>query len=215
MLVWAIAIAGGAAVLVAWALVRHGAFSVWVGLGGSVGAAAVASLATGKVRLSTRVGWGWSSLAGVGAGLGLYLATAVFVLLVRRTPIFDRHVAELYGQRRGLFLPSAFAVAFLVSGGEEIFWRGLVQGRLSTAMGTALGALVAWSAYVVANLPSGSLPIVAGAVVGGAVWTLLAWWTGGVLASLLCHTLWTGLMLVAPPGGAQRRTPQPAGRDPT
>jgi membrane protease YdiL (CAAX protease family) len=54
--------------------------------------------------------------------------------------------------------------------------------------------------YVVANLPSRLLPIIAAAVVGGALWTALAWWTGGVLAPIASHMLWTGLMLGFPPG---------------
>jgi membrane protease YdiL (CAAX protease family) len=35
-------------------------------------------------------------------------------------------------------------------------------------------------------------------VVGGAVWVGLAWWTGGVLASLACHIVWTGMMVAFP-----------------
>jgi hypothetical protein len=37
------------------------------------------------------------------------------------------------------------------------------------------------------------------------VWGALALWTHGVLASLLCHGVWTGLMVTLPPGGAGRR----------
>jgi membrane protease YdiL (CAAX protease family) len=56
---------------------------------------------------------------------------------------------------------------------------------------------------VVANVPSRSLPIVAGALVGGAVWGALAWWSGGVLAPLASHILWTGLMLARPPRASE------------
>jgi membrane protease YdiL (CAAX protease family) len=45
---------------------------------------------------------------------------------------------------------------------------------------------------------SRNLAIVAGAVVGGAVWCGLCAWTGGVGASLACHVAWTALMLVFP-----------------
>jgi membrane protease YdiL (CAAX protease family) len=63
---------------------------------------------------------------------------------------------------------------------------------------------VSWALYVGANAVSASLPITAAAVVGGAVWTVLAGWTGGVLASVLCHVVWTALMLVVPPPGGIR-----------
>jgi membrane protease YdiL (CAAX protease family) len=83
---------------------------------------------------------------------------------------------------------------------EELFWRGLVQGRLDEVTTTAAAAIGAWIVYLGVNSASRSLPIVAGAVVGGAVWASLAWWSGGVLASLASHILWTGMMLALPPG---------------
>jgi membrane protease YdiL (CAAX protease family) len=81
-----------------------------------------------------------------------------------------------------------------------LFWRGLFQGELAPALDdrTALAAAIAWVAFVLANLPSANLAIAAGAVVGGAVWVALAWWTGGVLASLACHIVWIGLMIALP-----------------
>src|SRR5439155_510402 len=47
--------------------------------------------------------------------------------------------------------------------------------------------------------PGGSVALGLG---GGGAWGLLALWTGGVLASLLCHAVWTGLMVGLPPPGA-------------
>ena len=87
---------------------------------------------------------------------------------------------------------------------EELFWRGLFQGRLAQATTAAAAAAIAWLGYIVANVASHSLPIVAGAIVGGAVWGVLAWWSGGVLASLASHILWTGLMLLLPPGAGRK-----------
>ena len=149
---------------------------------------------------------GWAALGGLGAGAALYAATAGFVLVVRRWPVFDRHVAEIYDQRKGLSLPVALILAAgVTAAGEELFWRGLVQGRLSESIGWILGALVTWFAYMLANASSQSLPILAGAIVAGAVWGSLALWTHGVLSSLLCHALWTALMLAFPPGGAEAK----------
>ena len=73
----------------------------------------------------------------------------------------------------------------------------LVLGRPGS-LGVAL--VVSWAVYLVANLPSRSLAIGAGAVVGGAAWVLLAAATGGVLAPLCCHVVWTLAMIVRPPG---------------
>src|SRR6266511_2979127 len=116
--------AGAVGVLVAWRLVVAGRVSVWTAMGTMTGAAGLASLATGRLSLSPKVGWGWAAAAGVGIGVVLYLATAAFVLIVRHWPFFDRHVEEIYDQRKGLRLPVALGLAALVVGpGEELFWR--------------------------------------------------------------------------------------------
>ena len=191
---------GAAGVVLVWRLVGAGRVTIWAGQAILFAAAGAAALATGRVNLSPRVWWTWALLAGSGTGLVLYVATLAFVAVVRRWPPFERHVDQIYDQRRGLSLPVALLLAAaVVAPGEELFWRGLFQGRLAGASGWLEAALVTWAVYVVANAASGSLPILAAAVVSGAVWGALALWTHGVLASLACHSLWTALMVAAPP----------------
>jgi membrane protease YdiL (CAAX protease family) len=205
LLIFAVMAVGAVGVFVAWRLVAAGRASVWTAMVPVTGGAGLASLATGKLSLSPEIAWGWAALAGAGAGVLLYVGTVVFVMVVRRWSSFHRHVEEIYDQRRGLSLRAALGLAALVVGpGEELFWRGLFQWRLASALGWPAGAALTWLAYIVANAASGSLPILAGAVVSGAVWGALALWTHGVLASLICHTVWTGLMLIRPPGGPRR-----------
>jgi membrane protease YdiL (CAAX protease family) len=189
-----------AGVVVVWRLVAAGRVTIWAGQAFLFAAAGSAALETGRVHLSPRVWWTWGLLVGSGTALVLYVATLAFVAVVRRWPPFERHVDLIYDQRRGLSLPAALVLAAaVVAPGEELFWRGLFQGRLAGATGWVVAALVTWAVYVVANAASGSLPILAAAVVSGAVWGALALWTHGVLASLACHSLWTALMVAAPP----------------
>jgi membrane protease YdiL (CAAX protease family) len=189
-----------AGVVVVWRLVAAGRVTIWAGQAFLFAAAGSAALATGRVHLSPRVWWTWGLLVGSGSALVLYVATLGFVAVVRRWPPFERHVDQIYDQRRGLSLPAALVLAAaVVAPGEELFWRGLLQGWLAGTTGWVVAALVTWAVYVVANAASGSLPILAAAVVSGAVWGALALWTHGVLASLACHSLWTALMVAAPP----------------
>jgi hypothetical protein len=58
---------------------------------------------------------------------------------------------------------------------------------------------------VVVDAAWGSIPLLAGAVVGGALWTALAAWTGGVVAPLTSHLVWTGLMIAWPPLAARAK----------
>jgi len=197
---------GAAGVVVVWRLVAAGRATIWAGQAFLFAAAGSAALATGRVHLSPRVWWTWGLLVGSGAGVVLYVATLAFVAVVRRWPPFERHVDQIYDQRRGLSLPAALVLAAaVVAPGEELFWRGLFQGRLAGATGWLVAALVTWAIYVVTNAASGSLPILAAAVVSGAVWGALALWTHGVLASLACHSLWTSLMVAAPPTTPRER----------
>jgi len=150
---------------------------------GSLGAFALyANPALRKTTLKPR-----DLAVGLGTAVGLYGVFQVGDRVARRAiPSGAADIEDIYLRRtlapRKLIAP---ALALLIAPGEELFWRGLFQGHLQEAMGAAVGAaIVAWLVYVGANLTSGSLPIVAGAVVGGALWTGLAWWSGGVLAGL-------------------------------
>lgn len=192
---------GAIAIAVAWRAVATGRASVWTSVAPVVGVAGLVSLLTGRVHASSDVAPAVATVAGIGAGLALYAATFAFVVVAERLPLFAKHVSRIYDQRGGLALvPALILAALVVAPGEELFWRGLFQGRLAETMAAWAAAALVWLAYVAANAMSGSLAIVAAAVVSGAVWGALALWTGGVLAGILCHSIWTGLMVAFPPG---------------
>jgi membrane protease YdiL (CAAX protease family) len=196
--VWAVIAAG--VLLTAGTWLGRDRVSLWWSTAVVFGVLGLVSLVIGPVSWSPKLSPALAAAAGLAAGVGVYVGTLVFVSVVVRWPVFRRHVAEIYHQRRGVSLGTALAlVVLVVAPGEEIFWRGLVQARAAEATTPAMAAVITWAAYVAANAASRSLPIVAGAVVGGAVWGALAWWTGGVLASVLCHAAWTGLMILRPP----------------
>jgi uncharacterized protein len=200
-MVVALAVAGGLAEGIAWLLVaRHGR-SVWLAVTTVLAVAGLAALFTGRLEASPRVDAVPAALAGAGTGLALYLATRAFAsVAVRLWFLFRRHTAAIYEQQGGRPLLATLGLAMVAVAGEELFWRGLVQGLLASEAGRVAGAVATWGVYIAANIPSLNLAIVAGAVVGGAVWTALALWTGGVVAGLLSHAVWTGLMIVFPVG---------------
>jgi uncharacterized protein len=187
-----------------YAVTRRGA-SVWVVFGLTNAILGVAAVTTRRVPLSPLVGRATALLAGLGAGLVLYLATVAFVTLVRRWPGFAKDVTALYGRASGLSLPVAMALAVgLAVPGEELLWRGLFQQHLAQGGSRVFAAAATWLVYVGANAFSRSLPITAAAIVAGGLWTVLAAWSGGVLAALVCHMVWTSLMLAFPPPGGVR-----------
>jgi membrane protease YdiL (CAAX protease family) len=201
----AILIAAGVIGQVAtWREVRAGRVSIWIGMGVTMGVLGVLSLFTGREHLSPKVDWPLAVVAGLGSGLVLYGATRVFVAIASSWELFRRHVAQIYGNRDQVSLPVALGVAVGLSvPGEELFWRGLVGGRFSEAVGSLLwGAAIALAGYVIVCAFSVNLAVIAGAVVGGGLWSVLFVWTGGVVAPICSHAVFTGLMILAPPPSA-------------
>jgi uncharacterized protein len=195
-----LAVAGPIAVAAAWIVVRAGVASVWTAMGTTLGLLGLLSVTTGEA-VGSDLSVPAALLLGTGAGVVLYGATAAFLAITIRWPPLARHTQAVYDQRQGLSLAQALAISLLVvAPGEELLWRGVVLGVLGrTLPGWPVVPVIAWAAYVAANAFSGSIPIVLAAAVGGAAWTALAAWTGGVVAPLACHVVWTGLMIVRPP----------------
>jgi membrane protease YdiL (CAAX protease family) len=199
-MVAAVMIAGAACEIAAWWAVSSRKLSVWVAMGVALPAMGIAAFLVREPSLSPAVDVPIAVGAGAAAGAVLYLATRIFVVIVRPWRAFQRQSVDMYDRQAGLPLAVAVLLAAAVlAPGEELFWRGLFQAKLAHALdGRTAGAALGWAAFTVANLPSRNLAIIAGAVVGGGVWAALAWWTGGVLASMVSHSLWTVLMLTFP-----------------
>ena len=203
----AIAFVGAASVALAWRAIVAGRttlFRIMPALHTVLGVLAVAMRGP-ALSGDTTVAIG--ALVGLASGVLLYLATRVFLsLVVERWPDFGGRIAATYANRE----PGSRVVQFILAvgisvPGEELFWRGLVTPRLQASLPVLSGPGLAWIMYSAANAASGELPIVMGALVGGALWGALAVLTEGVLAPILCHAAWTGLMLLAPPGAVREK----------
>jgi membrane protease YdiL (CAAX protease family) len=200
----AIMVLGALAEAIGWRLVAARHAMVWRLMPAILLAMGVAAVLARRPLVATRVGDGAALLVGASSGLALYVATRAFVAIAGRWEPFHRDVVETYGEAADVPLREALLLSLLIMvPAEELFWRGLFQARLDQTLTALTAGAWTWLAYVGVNLAGGSLPIAAGAVVGGALWTGLAVWSGGVLSSLLSHMLWTGLMLALPPGAGR------------
>ncbi len=193
-----------------WLVARRGA-SIWRVMPALYAALGILGVLVGASRSPeprARGWYGWTDTSvvvaagwGIASGLGLYLATRAAVAIAGRWEPFARHTAAQYELVGAVGLRAAVGLSFVVAAGEELVWRLGIQHGLGPDAAFAAG--LTWAGYVAANAMSGSLPIIAGALVGGAVWGGAAWLTGGALAPLLSHVIWTTLMLVLPPGLAR------------
>lgn len=201
-----LAVIGGGVIAqaIAWRVVARGRGSVWTLMGPVLAACGVAAAAVRPPVATGRVGAAIAVPVAIGIGVVLYAGTLAFVGVATRWEPFRVQVAEQYAGVTRTRFPVVLVLALLVAvPGEELFWRGLVQPRLQSSLPVLSGPALAWLGYVLVNAMSRSLPFVAGAVVGGAVWGALALWTDGVLASIMCHGAWTALMLIRPPAPAR------------
>ena len=195
---------GALAEAAGWRVVATGRAVVWRVMPAVLLVMGIGAAIVRRPVAATEVGDMSALAVGLASGLALYAGTLAFVALAARWEPFRRHVADQYRAAADVSLARSLGLSLLIMvPAEEVFWRGLFQARLAQAMvGVAAGAWT-WFAYLAVNLASASLPIVAGAIVGGALWAGLAVWSGGMLASLASHMLWTGLMLALPPGAGR------------
>jgi membrane protease YdiL (CAAX protease family) len=139
-------------------------------------------------------------------GHGLFAVAALVVPSLTETAlqVYDRTDSmPVWGQ---LLLGAGVTAAL-----EEVFWRGaftpMVADRVSERLPDRLGrrrrgvvlVLVSTAGYAVFHVATLNLALVAAAALGGLVWGSLLLRTRSVGATIIAHTLWTGLMILYPP----------------
>jgi len=195
----ALVVLGVLAQIGAWHLARIGRLDTWMALGWVFVILGLACILTGEVEP-----WGsirpWEA-AGVGllSALVLFALTRLFLQVVRGWSRFSADTDRLYSDRGKFPVALAVVIAAVVASGEEMFWRGVVQGSLVEAVGTWGAAGASLLGYALVSLAACSVPITVASIVAGAVWSALTAWSGGVAAAVVCHSVWTGLMIVFPP----------------
>jgi membrane protease YdiL (CAAX protease family) len=196
----AIALVGILAPVVVWRLVARGRLPFWPATTATFAVLGAASLLSADQGCCREMEVAAACGVGLASGLAFYGATRVVVDVATRHPLIRRTVVDVYRRSREVPFAAALMLTLVIAvPGEELFWRGLVLPELQDATSSTTGALLTWGAAVGVNAAWASAPLLAGAVVGGALWTGLATWTGGVVAPLASHLVWTGLMFAWPP----------------
>ena len=199
-------VAGIALQAIAWRIVALGRAPFWPVVGGAWVLLGGAVLLAGDPQWSGDGGWLGSSLVGIGSGLVLYAATRIVVAVASRWPVFADAVDVTYERSAETDPWIVWVLTLLVAvPGEELFWRGLFTPWLVDATTPALGGSLAWLAGIGAAAAWSSLPFLAAATVGGALWIALAIWTGGILAPLASHVVWTACMIAWRPPSARAK----------
>ena len=155
-----------------------------------------------RTRISLR-----DVVAGTGAAGILYGLFQVGDRLARLIlPQGGAEIRAIYGleklrPRREL----AARLAFIIGPAEELFWRGLVQARLTKQLGTVPGYITGTAAYGGAHLVTGNVTLIAAATVAGAFWGGLAALGASMGTLIVSHAVWDVFtFLVAPTTGKER-----------
>ncbi|MHC4552078.1 MAG: lysostaphin resistance A-like protein [Planctomycetota bacterium] len=99
----------------------------------------------------------------------------------------DSIYAVKAGQNRWLI---AALLAFVIGPGEEIFWRGFIQRRLSNKYGVLIGFLAATAMYVLVHIWSFNLMLLLASAICGAFWGLMFAATGKLWPVIISHAVW-------------------------
>lgn len=138
---------------------------------------------------------------GLGSAAALYGIFVVGDKLARRImPRGGEEIASIYDLGTlGRRLALGARLALVIGPAEELFWRGLVQKRLSQRYGRAWGTLLGTLAYGGAHLVTGNATLIGAASVAGAFWGGLYALGTPMSALIISHASWdVAAFLIAP-----------------
>ena len=115
-------------------------------------------------------------------------------------------IARIYDlSTLGKRLELGVRLALIIGPAEELFWRGLVQQRLSARYGRWWGAVLGTLAYGGAHIVTGNATLLGAATVAGAFWGGLYALGAPMSALIVSHSSWDVLTFlvapIAPPSG--------------
>lgn len=132
-------------------------------------------------------------------GVVASLPWAVAAIAVHRWPVGPlRHLTRLVDQLvvplfKGCTIAETMAVSMAAGLGEELLFRGLLQGALAERWGTPAALLIASLAFGLAHPMSGSY--VALATLLGLYFGALWYWTGNLLVPIAAHAMYDAVVL--------------------
>ncbi|MEQ1729215.1 MAG: type II CAAX endopeptidase family protein [Vicinamibacterales bacterium] len=134
---------------------------------------------------------------GVGAGVVMALGTtALFGPVTTAFPALFGDVSRLYeafGDRGSV---ATLLLLPVVVTGEEIVWRGAVQGALARRMRWLPAAVAGALVYALAHTPVGSPALVLTCLGAGFCWSALRGLTDSLPTTIVAHLVWDFAVLV-------------------
>lgn len=136
---------------------------------------------------------------------GFMLLVLVMMLAELLFAVFDVDTAENVAVERGMENPELFLVLlpiqfFLTAPGEELLFRGVVQGLVRSAYGIVPGVLLAAGIFALFHMPAllggggDIVPVLLVLFTSGVVLGFLYEFTGNLVVPVVVHALWNVLV---------------------
>lgn len=129
---------------------------------------------------------------GIASAVVLYILFYFGNILIRQ--MFDfagGDIQQVYGFKGDAdALRIGLLMLFIIGPGEELFWRGYIQGILSEKLGKMKGYLLATALYTLVHVATGNLVLILAALVCGLFWGWLFLKYKSVLMNSISHTVW-------------------------
>ena len=133
-------------------------------------------------------------LPAAGLGAGAFLVFLAARLVGDHLPVISDALDSILATADAGSLWVVLAVALVNGAAEELFFRGAVQAAVGPS-----SVPTATLVYVVVTIATGNITLVIAAAVMGTVFSLERRATGGVLAPIVTHLVWSTLMILLLP----------------
>ncbi|WLR53692.1 type II CAAX endopeptidase family protein [Mesobacillus subterraneus] len=134
---------------------------------------------------------------GVASGLGLFgfFWLGSFLIEMLNLPIANQ-ISRLYSR----FSPELFwhylVLVLILAPGEEIFWRGFIQKRLSKYFSMKVSIGLSVMLYASVHFYSGEFILVLAAIIAGLAWSTLYAWKRSLPLVIVSHIVFDLLLFV-------------------
>lgn len=139
-------------------------------------------------------------IAGGAVGVGMTLLTyPVFRFAVQLEPGLEAQVRGLYIGAQSTTLARALCWVVMIILSEELLFRGAGPATLRNYMPERAAFGVSLVVYALAQAGTGSWIVMAMALGCGALWSLLRYYTGSLVAPLIAHLIWSPVVIILHP----------------
>lgn len=134
---------------------------------------------------------------GVASGLGLFglFWLGSFLIEVLNLP-FASQISRLYSQFSPELIWHYLVLILILAPGEEIFWRGFIQKRLSKYFSMKMSIGLSVILYASVHLYSGEFILVLAAIIAGLAWSILYAWKRSMPLVIVSHIVFDLLLFV-------------------